>query len=702
MPSEKQRGATHKLRVSVSLIDIRKDDNLPSVFAYLFSSSGDLLDRRPLEKDSRAQLEAPAVGERRSFRVVIGPETGAETGVYAELMRRGAVEQSLIHDLGKDKELGIVVRRPDWLKWLLGWCCAKGRVLKRVGTGPNAVDLNVCGATVEVYEVDPWWYIIERIPGDILKRLREIVLEEVHVIPMPWPPDPGPEAWPPDPVPWMEDVLVKRRKGLSDPTRIVFSSELKLIARNGSDLAFKNSLTENMEVFFPIFCWHWPWFVWKIKVCETITDCYGRFTCCFYNGWLNPDTPDLWFRVRQTINGTDTVIYEKHPIACNTFWNYACGSEVKLYVSNPNARTCCDEPPIDADGDWVILEAIGTISPHAIRGTSLDPLTSVAIDGHDRGWTRGNGPFGGLIRPRLRFRDTLRSKGVLYYRVSWAPTGTDPADLGAWQVLATPVGRHYIHEVGGHPVYSTWNVGPKSVGTVTNLFEIPPSAPPVGDWAIPPGYELDDLTSAYFNTYSLVPAASAGKYDIKVELFDTAGNMVNLATKGVKWYVPSLDDLSGTIFTDDASLPGLNLVHGNAFVMTLQVDNNFCTAVIAPPTIGANGANPDCGGLEYHALTDSVLMAFEASHPNQFATYAFNVYRGHANGVGSDSGPVGIGSHSISSAVSDLLGTCQTAAFSENLWVYATATDGWRRLWEYDRGDVFAFMLEPAKPTPTT
>lgn len=694
--SEDKSKRVFSVRVNVNHQDVRKDDTRPNTTAYLFSSSGDLLDRKPLDKEGNATLSAPATEERRSVRILVGPETGAESGVHAELMRRGAVERPHTLDLGKELKVGFDISRADWLIWILGRCCAKGRVLKRVGTGENAVDLNVCEATVEVYEVDPWWIIIDRIPDDILRRLRDIIVEERHPIPWPWPPDPGPVFDPTDPVPWMEKLLIKEPAVQTRQVqRAAFPAELRSAAMNTNKAAFKKELLNHAQLILPIFCWHWPWFVHKSKVCETTTDCYGKFTCCFYHGWFNPDTPDLWFRVRQMIGGVDTVVYERYPVACHTFWDYACGTEVKLYVTNPNARTCCDDTSVDADGNWVIFEAIGATSPHLIRGTSLDAGTTVAGDAHDKGWTRDDRPFGGLIRPRLRFRDTLRGMGVKFYRVSWAPQGTDPADLGAWKVLDSSVARHYVYTVGIHPTYGQWDAGPQTVGTTPNLFEIPPSAAPMGDWASPPGYEVDDLTSAYFNTYTLVPAANAGKYDLKVELFDTAGAMVNLAAKGVRWYVPSVDNFAGTIFTDDASLPGLNLVNGNAFVMTLHVDNNVCTAIIVPPEIAGVGADPNCGGLDYDSSTDSVLMAFQASHPNQFATYDFNVYRGHANGVGSDSGPVGAGSHSISRTTAQLLGTCTTAAFSENLWVRATATDGWRTLTEYDRGDVFAFMLDP-------
>jgi hypothetical protein len=45
--------------------------------------------------------------------------------------------------------------------------------------------------------------------------------------------------------------------------------------------------------------------------------------------------------------------------------------------------------------------------------------------------------------------------------------------------------------------------------------------------------------------------------------------------------------------------------------------------------------------------------------------------------------------------VLDLLGGCVVAGFAEHLEVSATATNGWRRLWEYDAEEIRAFVLSP-------
>ncbi|MET0795027.1 MAG: hypothetical protein ABW061_26140, partial [Polyangiaceae bacterium] len=108
-----------------------------------------------------------------------------------------------------------------------------------------------------------------------------------------------------------------------------------------------------------------------------------------------------------------------------------------------------------------------------------------------------------------------------------------------------------------------------------------------------------------------------------------------------------------------------------------------------------------CGVLQYSAAA-SVLMAWTGNHPHGFANYSFDVVRG-VRSVYSNSGPV-LGALSVSRSVAQLMSDnlpvtctqpCTIAGFSENLYVAATATDGWSRQSQYDRSAVRAFVLAP-------
>jgi hypothetical protein len=237
------------------------------------------------------------------------------------------------------------------------------------------------------------------------------------------------------------------------------------------------------------------------------------------------------------------------------------------------------------------------------------------------------------------------------------------------------------------------------VGAQANLFEIPPALPPEGQWSFPD--LLEDLTSAKFPTSDLAPAAEHGKYQLKVDLFDAAGTLVNIAAKGILYRVPAVTDLSGDIDTDDAASLGLVFDDDgdgkNSFIMTLHVDNNECTAAIAAPTLDGTPADDDCGVLEYDPTSPgSVTMNYTASHPQGFATYSFVLYRGvNPLTPPTASGPVGSGSFSTTQTVPYLLGSCRVAGYSENVYVWASATDGWFRLSRYDDHAVRAFVLAP-------
>ncbi|HEX9077673.1 MAG TPA: hypothetical protein VF932_17945, partial [Anaerolineae bacterium] len=92
---------------------------------------------------------------------------------------------------------------------------------------------------------------------------------------------------------------------------------------------------------------------------------------------------------------------------------------------------------------------------------------------------------------------------------------------------------------------------------------------------------------------------------------------------------------------------------------------------------------------------------FTASHPNNFATFSFVVVKG-VNTVTLP--PLPISGNPVSAApglspvtepVDKLLGTCNIAAFAEEVYVAATANNGWGRQSQYDAEALTAFVLAP-------
>jgi hypothetical protein len=368
-----------------------------------------------------------------------------------------------------------------------------------------------------------------------------------------------------------------------------------------------------------------------------------------------------------------------------------------------------------APNNWVLFMAIGNTSVWRIHGANLD--TMAGAPGHDParvGLLDGTSPWGGTLRPRLEFDNSLRgSLGVFYYRVSFKRAGEPES---AWRPSLDAVNRHYAHEVGGDLILDQYPLGPKTVGSTPYLYEIPPALPPVGQWSTPNA--VLDTQSAVFPTAALAPGVpfdaagvptgpdEGGQWQIKVELFDAGGNMVDPEALGIKWRVPESYDLSGTIHTLDAAALGLVDPALDRMVLTVRVDNNPAYARIDAPSVGGSAAADACGVLRYGARDVAVGVPFVALQINRFANYAFYVQRGAVTPP--EYRVAGTAAASVATmpgalppsppadpqpTVDSLLDACTLAGFTEQLYVAHTGTDGWSRLSGYDASAVRAFVL---------
>jgi hypothetical protein len=729
------------LAVSANLLELGKDDTAPEAAAYAFSSGGRLLAQEPLNEKGEATLTIPASNVARLVRVMVGPraerlgEEDLERGIQvSKLLRVGAEYRMLRIDPDIRRESVLIDVIPDkWLCWLLSLCFVRGKLLKRVELDGVPVDLPVCHATVEIYEVDPLPLVVARLPDNIIERLRDVIIRP----PDPWPPVPPDGPFPPPPPdgpippPPFEGASLSPSRGLAmtagqanvagEARRAISEAgDLQILARTTDTFQFRQALLDHIAIVRPILCWIYPG-VTKQLVATATTDQCGRFQTFFFRGCNNPDAPDLYFKAKQRLFGSlNVTIYAPVPVACHTHWNYECGTEVTLYTTHPLAITCLPCPPVNAPNNWVLVMAVGNLPLSRIHGSSVPLQATTTPD--NLGLRDDGAPFGGLLRLRIEFDNSLREDlDVKYYRVYYRK-GTS----GDFTPLTSSLHRHYTHEVGDDLVLEVYPLGPQVVGGEANLFEIPPALPPVGQWSFPDLTE--DLTNAKFSTLALAPLQNPGvawpehgKYQLKVDLFDELGNLVDIdaAATPIKYRVPAVTDLSGDIDTDDAASLGLVVDDDgdgkNSFIMTLHVDNSRCLASIAAPTLGGVAADAACGVLRYDPdAPGSVTMTYMARHPhgiapNGFATYRFRVFRGATNLEipplpatptlpATGRVPIPPGTFSNTQTVSDLLGGCNVAGFSENLYVWAMATNGWRRLHEYDAHAVRAFVLAPEEP----
>lgn len=259
------------------------------------------------------------------------------------------------------------------------------------------------------------------------------------------------------------------------------------------------------------------------------------------------------------------------------------------------------------------------------------------------------------------------------------------------------INRFYQYSEGTFWPTVQYPLGPQTVNKVHNLFEIPPELPPKGGW-VTPNLQVDEANAA-FDTSDLPP----GKYQLKLELFDSNGKLVDIAAAGIKYLVPGTE-VPGP--RDDAAT--LELVLDNSFIMTLHVDNRHTSGALQPPRLDSNQADP-CGVLRYTpgvaGPSGSVTMEYTASHPDNFAVFTYRLSRG-ATALTPPTTTAKVSAATEHAVVTvdalKLLSrdgqVCDVAGFGEDLYVRSLATDGWSWLYQYDNNPPpLGFALAPQK-----
>ena len=702
--------STRTVQVNVKIQNSPQGEKPPNAVAYAFSANGRLLSQASVDGQGSAALPVPAASQPQEIRIVVGPaieqsRTEQEPTTFSQLARKSSPQQFL--RVGADSgELQVTfdIAHEIWRCWFR-FCSVRGTLLKRIFSSGVAIDYPVPGAQVNIWEVRSLPLISATLNDFQLDRISKYLLN-----PQPLPPDPNP----PDPPFRVQSQLgqLEIAKPLTTTKAFTVASPewegAHRIALTGDLSALRQQLTTiSTTALQSLFCLLFPRFVTKTLITTTTTDRCGHFEALIVTGCN--DTPDLYFTASVNFFGFSITIYDPTPISCYTHWNYRCGSEVTLYTSSvfaPLGQPC---PPVDAPENYVLVRALGNVQLDRIYGTSstLAGDTTLANSGQVNNLF-GDGldaPFGGVVLPRVEFDSSLRAfNRAMYYQISYRQGTT-----GTFNVLAGAVDRKYNRFVGSDLVTSVYPLGPKSTPDApgTNLFEIPPGVPPVGDWVYP--NPPVDHANAQFATADLpthIDGGTHGKYQLKLDLFDSAGSPINIAAAGIRYFVPSTTDPDGTIHTVDAAT--LGLVSGNSFIMTVHVDNRPTAGSLGIPALNTNPAD-SCGVFRYGTgHSGNVTIPFTAFHPDNFATYSYRLSRGATPLTSlSQSGPVSAATNpaTISASVLSLLTqpdgetVCDIAGFAEDLYVNALATDGWSRLSNLDSNPPpQAFVLAPPAP----
>ena len=709
--------------------------------ARLLSQNGNLL-QSALVQDGQFNFNVSPETLKAS-RVVLAPinpvsqknrETGAGS-VYT--INQRVTYEPVINDIS-DRIVLSNIPSSIWRYWCYCTCRVRGRIFNNCQTAYQPV----YHARVHICEVDPIWLWIRRLSDEAILNIKASLLDPAIIQNPPHKPiGPGPVENTGREINQQDigDLVTGLKSRMASGNFSAEGSAINTAAsialpQNNAAVLYTDSvhlireyLVANYQLLYPWWCYwipiYWWWWYSCDEVATVITNEQGWFDVNIrYNCF--GDQPDLYFWVEYNINGIWTTVYEP-PVYCNTYWNYECGTEVDIYLNDDRIH-CPGDPTVP--GNIVIVTTLGNNANVNRVQQSAGANQGLATD---LGYGNGTGPFGGSVEPHVYFGEQLIPSGIKFYR--WSFINADDYDSSnpdtGWSTMTRSVDRHYIHtnpdSSTSSPVY---NLGPKAGFINSDLFEIQTAREPDTNepWNHQAGDARSDTATAFFDTTSLhtgVTPILAGMYLIKMEFFDATGLRVNLTDLGVDLQVPSAAQAApfGNNTINFVPAPTVNrLLDGGGkllgFIMTIRVDNNPTHAKIEDTIVGIEAAGP-CGMITYfNKATDLAHIAFEASHPNDFAYFNFDITRGSSGTVHSVSGnvsnipPVTVLDNGIASVepytynglidrfdtdkhISILLGTCDEGAFAETLNVYGTATDGWGRL-GYDDPAVKAFALK--------
>jgi hypothetical protein len=742
----KPKGSELVINVALQGFDPKQD--WPEITAYLYNRAGRLVAEAPVEpvptkkEMGRALIQVDEDLDEAGLTVKIGP---AVEDIRQLTKKRLATHRLSDLRLEKD-ELIVDVAQPIWSCWLKLPYLATGVVEKWVAGQKKPV----CIGEVDIYDVDVYCFL--KLPDIVIERIRDAIIDlvvdpppidvrEPEKIPSWW--DGDDDDWcgtPPGPrPPFVKDIQTKlarlprewsfatQRVASLDTARTrldqmlaampVAEKQLWLNSEAAGEVRiskivytntqqFRTLLVEQFQAFRFWLCWypwvHWLWWPWcrfygleKLGTAELQSD--GTFSKVIWLSICRKDQPDLWFKVRQKVNGVDKTIYARYPVLCHTYWNHPSGSAVNLLVTDPDAIACEKGDQVDKPGIYVMPLGIGDDGWYEIEQAHLKPGD---VPNANRGLYSASDPYGTRLDVRMQFHDGLVGKGVRYYRWSYAPAGT-----AGWVNINAPITHRYLTQVGSDFYIVPEDLGPFVIGGKPNLFKVPD---PGKDWI---ALNQNDRAFAIWHTAlwdaglnRYVAQVADGRYTLRLEMFDAAGNNLDPTAAGAQWnyFLPTSDVVGGVWPVDDnPHVQADGSVHFN-----LWVDNTDTVADIK--SVGLGGASTgECQFIEYNdATTDEIAITYVAYHKHPpsrdfLASYHLSVKRGISGvTVASYSSAVPVDTpNTLLFNVGDLLrqvgskGPYTRCAFAVELHTWPRTRNGYTRIRQYEDHDTSAFAL---------
>jgi len=721
MPNRKASVEELEFEVSIHLED--SEEKELDLAVYVFNRSGRLVAKEPIKvKKGRGAVEFKLRETSKRLLVKVGPDIKDLKNLHLHR----PVSRSLEALPERKTSLEIEILKPGWICWF--------RVLYFVTGTVKKEDQPICSGKVDFYEVD-FRYCFWNLPELDIERIRDAIIDvvidpppiEIPEIPV-WPNRNEDDWCPTSPKPPLphhrilsdetiirkldklpaQSVFAKQRFFAFPNAKAKLDAELKKMSLSErqafldrevvegvkfnklihtTTMQFRELLVKEFLAFRFWLCWPWIYWIWwpwcysweKIGTAELQPD--GSFSKTIWVSICNKDTPDLWFIVRQEINGVEKVIYERHPVPCNTYWEHPSGKPVHLVVTDPEAVVCFEKPSTDKSGLYVMPLGIGWDGWFDVQQAHIKPADSVDPK---RGLFHGTDPYGTELDIQMQFHDGLRGLGVKYYRWSCKKEAASE-----WAQIEKPVVHRYLTIVGSKPFLKSKLLGPYSVGSEANLFEIPDSAL---DWVIINRY---DRRFAGWDTQNLPD----GKYELRLEMFDSGGiKITRPATNGFKYFLPLSGPIGSVWPVDDNP----HIEPDGSVILHAHIDNQDTVARINSISLGGGMFTGECQFLEYtESATDQVVINYFAYHQNDFLSkYDLHVKRGKSGAsVASYSSPTPAPPPSgitQSFKVQDILGSFPQCAFAVELHTYPRTRNGYTRIREYEAHGTAAFALTPA------
>lgn len=317
-------------------------EHAPKTIVAAFDGDNSPLGYAPVERGV-AKLALPSRFAGRAVRIFHAPfEEAVLEPTVGRLRRRLAVEDRLLVDYKLELKLppGIFGR------WKLSCCRVRGRVVVRV-TLPNGTvqERPLCNARIVICEVDrSIFWLIRELPSDLIFRIRDEFLAAVPQPPIPLIP-PG-ARMPDKSMPTTTVVATPHHAaGLAHDHDASETATAKLVAREPlATLAgatavhlIRDALIDRIDLLKPVWCvfdWLSPFY--RVDALKTVeVDENGYFDTDIEYPCYG-DRPDLYFKVEQNCHPGWLTVHAP-PVQCNTYWDFCCGTAVKIVVTHPKA-----------------------------------------------------------------------------------------------------------------------------------------------------------------------------------------------------------------------------------------------------------------------------------------------------------------------------------------------------------------------------